>query len=320
MVSSGKVNLVTDEAEAVLAILKREETGIPVMDSDWKHLFATDGYKRLKARELGMKQKFENRDFQAFVQSKELIARRRDLEEALAKWEKADVTGCQARALAYLPKGADITAKVYILIKPRKNSFVWEIDKDPAIMLYLDPDRSEEAFADTIAHEMHHIGYGRSCPSPEFNKWLESKPKTIQTAYMWLGAFGEGFAVLAAAGGPGPDPQAWAQGDVRADWAKGMAHQPEQFREVEAFFLSVCEGKTTGEQVLDKAREFYGIVGPWYTVGYTIATTIEAADGRDKLIECYRDPRLLLPTYNAAVDRLGKNLPRWSPELLKALR
>ncbi|HVT13117.1 MAG TPA: hypothetical protein VHE55_12710 [Fimbriimonadaceae bacterium] len=47
---------------------------------------------------------------------------------------------------------------------------------------------------------------------------------------------------------------------------------------------------------------------------------IEAADGRGKLIECYRDPRLLLPTYNEAADKLGKNLPRWSPDLLKVLR
>lgn len=314
------VRLVTDEADSVLAILALEETGQPVPDQDWTKLFATDGYTRLKARERGMKRKFDDDDFRAFVQSKDLIARRKDLERALTDWDRADMTECQQRALAYLPKGADITAKVYILIKPLRNSFVWEVEKDPAIMLYLDPDRSHEAFAGTVAHEMHHIGYGRSCPSPQFQKWLDSKPKPVQTAYMWISAFGEGFAVLAAAGGPQADPQSWAQEDVRADWAKGMAHQPEQLAAVQDFLLKVCKGKLTDEQVLDKAQGFFGIVGPWYTVGYTMAITIEAADGRSTLIACYRDPRLLLPTYNEAVRKLHKTRPVWSAELLKALR
>lgn len=314
------VHLVTDEADSVLNILALEEKGQTVPDQDWKALSATDGYVRLKARELGMKRKFEDDDFKKFVQSKELVSQRMHLSKALADWEKTDVTECQKRALAYLPKGADIAAKVYILIKPLHNSFVWEVEKDPAIMLYLDPTESHEAFSGTVAHEMHHIGYGRSCPTQDFNKWLAARPTSLQTAFMWVGAFGEGYAVLAAAGGPGTDPQAWAQEDVRADWKKGMTHQREQFAEVQDFLLKVCQGKLTDDQILDGARSFYGIVGPWYTVGYTMATTIEAADGRAKLLACYEDPRLVLPTYNQAARKLNRGLPLWSPELLKALK
>lgn len=314
------VHLVTDEAESVLGILSQEQSGQSVSEEAWKGLFATDGYKRLKAREAGMQRKFEDADFRKFVESPDTMGRREALSKALGEWKKADVDECRNRALAYLPKRADIEAKIYILIKPLKNSFVWEVEKDPAIMLYLDPEESPEAFAGTVSHEMHHIGYGRSCPSAEFKSWLLAKPKSLKTAFMWMGAFGEGFAVLAAAGGIGHDPQSWAKPDVQSAWNDGMSHKPEQFKEVEQFFLQVCSGKLDEDQAMAKARDFYAIVGPWYTVGYTMATTIEKSEGRSMLIACYRDPRLLLKTYNECAQKLDPTLPRWSDTLLKAFR
>lgn len=316
----GSVRLVTDEAESVLRILALEGKGEAVNVSVWSSLYATDGYRRLKQRELGMKRKFEDDDFRKFVESSDLISRRAILQKTLDEWIRADVRECRRRALAYLPKGADIEAKVYLLIKPLHNSFVWEVATDPAIMLYLDPEESKDGFVGTVAHEMHHIGYGRSCPSPEFAKWLDDKPQTVKAAYEWLGAFGEGYAVLAAAGGIGKDPQAWPREDVKAAWANGMARQPDQFKQVEAFFMQVLKGELNGDKIQDKAMEFYGIVGPWYTVGYTVATTIERVDGRSRLIECYRDPRLLLPTYNEAARKLGTGLPVWTDEFVAAMK
>ena len=318
--AEGRVRMVSDESEAVLRILDIESKGAMPTDKDWAALFATDGYRRLKERELGMKRKFEDDDFRAFVGSADLIANREVLRTALDAWEHADVRECQARALAYLPKGADITAKVYILIKPLKNSFVWGIPDDPAIMLYLDPAKSKEAFTNTVAHEMHHIGYGRSCPSKAFKDWLEKQSEARKTAYLWLGAFGEGFAVLAAAPGLNGSPEGTAAADVQADWAHGMANQPEQFRDVETFFLQVLDGKLDSSQAAEKARDFYGIVGPWYTVGYTMATTIEKVYGRTKLIACYQDPRLLIPTYQAAATRLTPSPPLWSHEFVDGLK
>jgi hypothetical protein len=319
-VQAPNVHLVTDEAESVLRILSAEQKGDTVTEADWSQLFATDGYQRLKQREQGMKRKFEDAEFKAFVQSKDLIARRDDLAKALTEWSQADMGACGKTALAYLPKGADIKAKIYILIKPLHNSFVWQSETDPAIMLYLEPGKSHESFANTVSHEMHHIGYSRSCPSREFTAWLEKQSQAKNTAYMWLGGFGEGDAVLAAAGGLGVDPQATAAEDVRQAWRDGMAHQPEQFKQVEGFFLKVCSGELKSDKVRDKAMEFFGIVGPWYTVGYTVATTIEKVDGRDKLIACFLDPRLLLPTYNAAAKKLDAGLPLWSDEFLAAMK
>jgi hypothetical protein len=46
------------------------------------------------------------------------------------------------RILRYLPPSAVIRAKVYPVIKPGKNSFVWEASSNPAIFLYLDPQVS----------------------------------------------------------------------------------------------------------------------------------------------------------------------------------
>lgn len=61
---------------------------------------------------------------------------------------------------------------------------------------------------------------------------------------------------------------------------------------------------------------FFGVQGPWYTVGWRMAVLIEKTYGRAKLIECMCDQRLLLPTYNRAAAkynrRSSKPLALWS--------
>ena len=37
------------------------------------------------------------------------------------------------------------------------------VKTDPAIFLYLDPTETKEEFENTLAHELHHIGYGSGC-------------------------------------------------------------------------------------------------------------------------------------------------------------
>jgi len=148
---------------------------------------------RLKQRELGMHRAFDEATFRQFVMSDELLARRELLAETLDDWLHADLQRAAGLARAYLPPNAAIHATVYPVIKPAKNSFVFE---ENAIFMYIDSVPRDE-FQATIAHEMHHIGYGTACdgsgkPMPENLKKLET----------WIGAFGEGFATLAAAGGP----------------------------------------------------------------------------------------------------------------------
>jgi hypothetical protein len=68
------LQIVTDEAEAVLQILEKNENAQEITVADWQKLFATEGYARLKKRELSLRRSFEDADFKAFVLSKELAA------------------------------------------------------------------------------------------------------------------------------------------------------------------------------------------------------------------------------------------------------
>ncbi|MFW6202629.1 MAG: DUF5700 domain-containing putative Zn-dependent protease, partial [Gemmatimonadota bacterium] len=152
------IRLVTDEAEAVLAILDLRAAGRTPGGDDWRRLFSSEGYTRLVAREHSMGRPFEDSTFRAFALSNELLERAPALRETLGAWVRADPRAAARNAFRYLPPGTEIRAKVYPAIKPAANSFVFEPATDPAIFLYLDPDVSPETFANIVAHELHHIG------------------------------------------------------------------------------------------------------------------------------------------------------------------
>src|SRR5215510_2058800 len=125
------VRLVTDEAEAVLAILAKRKANEPIMDQDWQRVFQSEGYTRLKQRETSMQRSFEDDDFKTFVLSEALAARAPALEQTFEKWKRADITRAARLALDYLPAGAHIKAKIYPVIKPRENNFVFDTRNDP---------------------------------------------------------------------------------------------------------------------------------------------------------------------------------------------
>jgi hypothetical protein len=225
--------------------------------------------------------------------------------------------------LAYLPKDAHITAKIYPVIKPRPNSFVFEVTTDPAIFLYLDPAVTREQFENTLAHELHHIGYGSSCSTPAISAEIARLPQNTQTLIKLISAFGEGFAMLAAAGGPDIHPHAVSNPEDRARWDRDLANFNGDLKKVEQFFLDIGAGRLTDTQIQEKAGSFFGIQGPWYTVGWKMSVVIEKTFGRARLIECFCDQRKLLPTYNSAVaiynQKTGEHLTTWSPALLEAI-
>ena len=308
------VRLVTDEAEAVLNILDARAAGRAVADADWQRVFATEGYIRLKKREHAMGREFEDDAFRQFVLSPELLAKRGKLRDALESMRRANLSAIAQRAFAYLPPGATITADIYPVIKPRENSFVFE---NNAIFKYLE-EEPPERFAETIAHELHHIGYGTACSPDDTNL-----PPSQRALRKWVGGFGEGFAVLAAAGGVNGSPYAANEADVQTAWRKGVAEYPAELARVEQFFTDVLDEKVTGDDIDKRAFEFFGLVGPWYTVGWKMAVTIEEEFGRQSLIQAFCDSRTLLSTYNSAADlrekRTGEWLPRWNARIIQAL-
>jgi hypothetical protein len=316
------VRLVTDEAEAVLAILAKRKTNQAVTEADWQRVFQSEGYVRLKQREISMQRSFEDADFKTFVLSDQLTARRQVLEETLGRWQHADITGAARLALAYLPKDAIVRAKIYPVIKPRENSFVFDVDGDPAIFLYLDPAMSRAKFENHLAHELHHIGYGSTCPRKDTLDQINKLPANRQTVLKWISAFGEGFAMLAAAGGPDIHPHAVSTPEDRARWDKDVANFNNDVKKLEAFFSDILQGKLTEDEIQKTAFSFFGIQGPWYTVGWKMAVLIEKTHGRAKLIECMCDQRQLLSTYNQAAAKHNRNsrkpLARWSTPIAAA--
>jgi len=310
------VRLVTDEAEAVLAILSKRKASQPITDADWQRVFESEGYVRLKKREVSFKRSFEDADFKTFVLSEPSAERAQALDETLQRWKQVDIMQAAGLALAYLPKDARIQAKIYPVIKPRENSFVFDVKTDPAIFLYLDPAVSAPKFQNTLAHELHHIGYGTSCPSASTAAEIGKLPPNVQKAVTWIGGFGEGFAMLAAAGGPDVHPHAVSNTEERTRWDKDVANFNDDLKKVDRFLLDVLAGKLTDEQIQQTGFSFFGIQGPWYTVGWKMAVIIEKTYGRAKLIEVFCDGRKLLSTYNEAATKFNqktdKPLALWS--------
>jgi len=318
-----QLTLNTDEAEAVLAILNKRAAGTAVTDADWQRLFATEPYIRLKKREAAMQRDFTDDDFRKFVLSPELAARYSLLRCTLDAWKQADLNASAQRVLTYLPEQASIKAKVFPVIKPKTNSFVFDTQSDPAIFLYLDPDESGAKFENTVAHELHHIGYS------SISSFAEAKQKDVppnaKLAVGWMGAFGEGFAMLAAAGGPDVDPHAASSAKEHARWDHDLANFNEDLGSLQQFFLDIINQKLVGDDKIgEKASTFFGDAqGAWYTVGYKMAVIVEKRFGRKTLIDCMLDPRELLARYNQAAKEINERgqakLSLWSPELMQKI-
>jgi hypothetical protein len=325
-----QITLDSSEADQVLAILALRRGRKPIEEGQWQKLFATEPYQRLKLREKKIGEQFHDptlafsdEDFKKFVLSEDLLKRAERLQETIDQWKKAEMYQLAERDLQYLPPSAVIRAKVYPIIKPGRNSFVWEASSNPAIFLYLDPDVSRQKFENTVAHELHHIGL--ASVESGYDRKIAALTERARAAADWMGAFGEGFAMLAAAGGPNVDPHAASSAAEHARWDHDMANFSADLQSVNGFFLDILNGKFSSRDAIDeKASTFFGAQGPWYTVGYKMAVMVEKRFGRQALIETMLDPRRLLVLYNQAAaeqNAAGKeHLPLWSEELLKQVR
>ena len=317
-----QLKLDTSEADAVLAILNQRAAGQPVTDADWQRLFTSEPYLRLKKREASMHRDFTDEDFKNFVLSDNLAKQAPALQRRLDTWKQADLRATANRILPYLPADARVKASVYPVIKPKTNSFVFETTTNPAIFLYLDPEESQSEFENVVAHESHHIGF--SDVNQQYEERIKSLPQNPHKAAEWMGAFGEGLAVLAAAGSADVHPMRDFKADQRIRWDQDMKFVDQSLIEVNQFFTDIIGGGFANPEVADHvAFTFFGYRGPWYTVGYKMGQMVEKRFGRAVLIDCMSDPRQLLARYNEAAteeNASGKDkLPLWSLELLKAV-
>jgi len=251
-----------------------------------------------------------------------LAAKASALRKTLDAWKRADLAASAQRALAYLPEQAVIRAKVFPEIKPKTNSFVFDTATDPAIFLYLDPEQSAAKFENTVAHELHHIGYSSVAPLARTRQ--NNLPPNLKPAVDWMGAFGEGFAMLAAAGGPDVDPHAASSPEEHARWDHDLANFNSDLGALQQFFLDIISGRLSAQDANEKASTFYGDAqGAWYTVGYKMSVIVEKRFGRKVLIDCMLDPRELLARYDQAAkelnERQNEKLALWSPELMQKI-
>lgn len=315
-----ELKLDASEAEAVLAILDKRAAPQLVPDADWQALRTTVPYQRLKKREASLRRDFTDQDFQQFVAT--LDGRRAELRQTLDAWKKADLRAAAERALRYLPGEARIRASVYPMIKPKPNSFVFETSTDPAIFLYLDPAVPRQQFENTVAHELHHVGLASL--SAAYDERIQALPPNARKVAEWLGAFGEGVAMLAAAGSPDVHPVADFPLTDRQRWDEDMKYFSNQQQELDQFFLDIVHDFYKNLDAADHgAFTFFGYRGPWYLVGYRMAVIIEQQFGRAALVETLKDPRQFLAKYNEAAaannTKGGEPLPLFSDEILKAV-
>ncbi|HYK39765.1 MAG TPA: DUF5700 domain-containing putative Zn-dependent protease, partial [Candidatus Eremiobacteraceae bacterium] len=198
----------------------------------------------------------------------------------------------------------------------------WETSTDPAIFLYVDPEVGKAQFDNTVSHELHHIGLASA--QAAYNKLAETRPEKVRPLLNWIGAFGEGEAVLAAAGSPDVEPlSAWPE-KHRIRWEQDMTGFSSQVSILDEFFLDILHGGFANQETIGHVgSSFFGFRGPWYTVGYKMSVIVEKRFGRESLIECMEDPRKLLARYNEAEveerKKAGEALPLWSPEVIAAL-
>ncbi len=315
------VRLQSDEADAALAIIRERVSGASPSREDWRRLFSSQGYLHLRERETSMGRAFTDSSFARFVTSDTVVARYAPLSRTVQALERIDVTAAAARAKAYLPAGTPLGAVLYLEIKPVTNSFVFTgADSIPSIFLYVRTEDTSAQVENIMAHELHHIGLNAACPDQPHARATPAQAMLLR----FLGAYGEGQAMLAAAGGPDVHPHATDPDSIKRRWDADVARAGSDLAAQSAFFTNVIDGGIASpDSVRRIASSYFGVQGPWYTVGWLMASTIERELGRTELIATLCDPAAFLGRYDDAARRAnarGGALPLWDDTLIARLR
>ncbi len=307
------------QALAALDILDKVAEAAPVDGTDWERLFACKAYILLKQREASVGLPFTDAAFMRFLLSPATVQRRQALRNTLVAWEGLSPEAIAAQALQYLPAVARLEAKLFAVIKPRSNSFVYGTSDDAMVFIAIDPAMPSKQIAALMVHELHHVGL---FPFERDDDARQTLRAPVRRAVGLMRNFREGYAMLAAAGGPDRHPRHFDGTADRLAWDRAMTHFEGDLKAIDHFLLDVIYDGLKPEQAERRAAELLGRQGPWYTVGWRMAATVEAYFGRELLIYSMPDPRLLLLSYNAATVQTAPaaaRFPIWSPELLYAL-
>lgn len=319
-----EVAFVTDEADAALAIVRVESAHRAPVPAQWDALFQSHGYQHLKEREAAMGRTFTDSAFADFVRSDSLVRRFPALAGALPRLEKSSVSAAARTALAYLPAATPLRARLYLEIKPFTNSFVFTgRDSVPSIFLYVRTDETRAQLENTLAHEMHHIGTNAACRNAPTADSTRTTPAE-RTMLEYLTAFGEGRAMLAAAGGPDVHPHAEDPDSIRRRWDRDVARAPLDMSELSAFVGDVIAGRiTSADSVRHRGNSYFGVQGPWYTLGWLMASTVEREFGRPALVGTICTPVAFLSQYDRAATHFNATrhttLPVWPSALIDTL-
>ena len=153
-----------------------------------------------------------------------------------------------------------------------------------------------------------------------------SNPGSIP-AFRWLGGFGEGMAVLAAAGSPDHPPHLEDTSDDWIVWQRDLVRFDQDVPRLEEFFQGVLAGRWQADEQQKRFFTFVNVdevpQGAFYTVGWLMAAIVEKKLGHDAVVEAVCDPRLLLARYDSVARAKpradGGGLATWSDDLLRAL-
>ncbi|MFO8173926.1 MAG: DUF5700 domain-containing putative Zn-dependent protease [Longimicrobiales bacterium] len=319
------LSLEPDQARAVMAVLTARADGDTVPDSLWARLHAAEGYRRAMERERGMNELFgldrgiNDASFREWVLSEPSLDQLEAQRVALAAWEAVDLEWAGARALAYLPPGARLKATIYPIIREQQNSFVWEDGTgDPAIFMYVHPGKAAADLQHTLAHELHHIGLSGVCTEAG----TPTTPELAQ-AKRWLSGFGEGIAVLAAAGGPDSPTHPHDPPEILDPWVARLDSLEQDMSELEGFFTEILDGRLSGDEIGRRGLTFFSRPGSpqaaFYTVGWHMAVTVERALGRDAVIASLCDPARLLLDYQKVATEAPSDSPiRSTPDSIRS--
>ncbi|MFO7653378.1 MAG: DUF5700 domain-containing putative Zn-dependent protease [Candidatus Krumholzibacteriia bacterium] len=327
------IALELDQAEAVLELLAVRAAGDEVPDSLWTRLLASEGYRRVMERERGMNERFgldrgiDDASFRAWALSGPAPAGLAERRAALDAWREVDLQRAGEQALAYLPAGTRLNGTIYPIVREQTNSFIWDLETEhPAIFMYVEPGRDAAELEHILAHELHHVGSAMAaCPDMPA---AQDRPAGVRQVRRWLTAFGEGIAVLAAAGGPDGDTHPFAGPDERSAWSARLDSLASDMVELEDFLLALLEEELTGDDAGRRGMSFItrpgAPAGPFYSVGWHMAATVERVLGREAVVEADCEPARLLLAYDRAAAVLAQgdpdaSLPRWSPGFLERM-